>query len=32
MGDTESCDEDEGDVGEEELEGLVDRPGTTKGT
>ena len=27
-----SCDEDVGEVGEDEVEELVDRPGTTKGT
>ena len=27
-----SCDEDVGDVGEDELEELVDRPGTKNGT
>ena len=32
VGVTVSCDEDVGDVGEDELEELVDRPGTTSGT
>ena len=32
VGVTASCDEDGGDVGEDELEELVDRPGTTNGT
>ena len=32
VGVTVSCDEDVGDEGEGELEELVDRPGTTKGT
>ena len=32
VGVTASCDEDVGDVGEDELEVLVDRPGTTNGT
>ena len=32
VGDTASCDGDVGDVGEDELEELVDRPETTKGT
>ena len=32
MGATVSFDEDEGDVVEDELEELVDRPGTTNGT
>ena len=32
VGVTASCDEDVRDVGEDELEELVDRPGTTKGT
>ncbi len=31
VGVTASCDEDAGDVGEDELEELVDRPGTTNG-
>ena len=29
---TASCDEDVGDAGEDELEELEDRPGTTNGT
>ena len=29
---TMSCDRDVGEVGEDELEEIVDRPGTTKGT
>ena len=32
VGITASCDDDVGDVGEDELEELVDRPGTTIGT
>ena len=32
VGVTESCDEDEGELGEDEVEELVERPGTTKGT
>ena len=32
VGITASCDEDVGDVGEDEVEELVDRPGTTNGT
>ena len=32
MGVTVSCDEDVGEVGEDELEELVDRPGTMNGT
>ena len=32
VGVTVSCDEDVGEVGEDEFEELVDRPGTTKGT
>ena len=32
VGVTVSCDEDAGDVGEDELEELFDRPKTTKGT
>ena len=32
MGATASCDEDVGEVGEDELEELVGRPGETNGT
>ena len=32
VGVTVSCDEDAGEVGEDEVEELVDRPGKTKGT
>ena len=32
MGVAVSCDEDVGEEGEDEVEELVDRPGTTKGT
>ena len=32
MGVTVSCSEDVGEVGEDEVEELVDRPGTTNGT
>ena len=32
VGVTVACEEDVGDVGEDELEELVDRPGTTNGT
>ena len=32
MGVTASCDEDVGDLGEDEVEELVDGPGTTNGT